>query len=248
MTLIRNTNSILPSVWEISPTSKKTCQHPSTNPQHIYKMGPLRSLLHGIKTPFSMAENKWITEIQSPYLRSLFFTLQKKNWLNGPIGWNVDRRLQTRWWVDQPTQLKRYATVKLGIISPSEEVTRKQYLKPPSSKVSSGSYWGWNGLHDTRCASTELLELASSNFRFIRLAGGMSLEPSLPRKRLEPRKLESHPWKCEFMKLIGELNMNEQKTSSKRNGQVQSYVAGFCCFIPKKNCFWSSGASKISNI
>ena len=40
------------------------------------------------------------------------------------------------------------------------------HLETFSFKVSSGSYWGWNGLHDTRCASTEL-ELPSSNFRFM---------------------------------------------------------------------------------
>jgi len=65
-----------------------------------------------------------------------------------------------------------------------------------------------------------------------------SLEPgNLPRKRLEPRKLESHPWKCEFMKLIGEVNMNEQKTSSKKKWTGSVLCCWFLLLHSNKNVF-----------
>ena len=126
-------------------------------------------------------------------------------------GWGAHRlkrwtAAQTRWWFF-PTQLKKYATVKLGIISPSEEVNNKKIFE---TTIQQSFFWlilrlkraTWHQMPFHGTAGTCLFELSLH-----RLAGGMSLEPSLPRKRLEPRKLESHPWKCVFMKLIGELNM-----------------------------------------
>ena len=102
-----------------------------------------------------------------------------------------------------------------------------------SSKASSGSYWGWNGLHDTRCPSTELLELASSNFRFIVLREGCPLSPLYPGNALSPENWKAILWKCEFMKLNTKPH---QKEMDRFSLMLLVSVASF-----QKKCFWSSG-------
>lgn len=198
----------------------------------------------------SMAENKWITEIQKPLSSKYFFNPPKKKTLaGGPIAWNVSAASNVSV-VVEAHPVEKYATVKLGSISPSEEVTIKQKLKPPSSKVSSGSYWGWNGLHDTRCASTELLELASSNFRFMVLREGCPLSPLYPGNALSPENWKAILGNASSWSWLVKWTWMNNKPQQKRNGQVQSYVAGFCCFIPKKTVFGqvdSSGVSLLLN-
>lgn len=91
----------------------------------------------------------------------------------------------------------------------------------------------WHQMRFHRTAGTCLFELSLHR----KLREGCPLSPRYPGNALSPENWKAILGNASSWSWLVNWTWMNQKTSSKRNGQVQSYVAGFCCFIPKKHVF-----------